>query len=93
MPVPDDDYEIEMVYRKTVPALTSSAATNWLLTFAPDLYLYGTLREAAIFMQEDERITLWAQGHASAMDAINRLGVAASFNASPVAVRVNGFTP
>jgi hypothetical protein len=34
IPTPDDDYAIEMVYRKNIPALATNS-TNWLLTLAP----------------------------------------------------------
>lgn len=96
LPVPDQDYELEIVYRKNISALSDSNPTNWLLTFAPDAYLYGTLREAAVFMQEDERISLWAQGYVAAVEAINGLSRKASFNSPPVAMRlmsVAGPTP
>lgn len=90
LPVPDDNYEIELLYRRNIPALSASNTTNWLLTLAPDVYLYGALREAAIYMQEDERVPLWAQGYASAVEGLNRLGRSASFNSPPVAMRVMG---
>jgi hypothetical protein len=93
LPVPDQDYELEIVYRKNIPALTEANTTNWLLTLAPDVYLYGTLREAAIYMQEDERAPLWAQGYASAVEGLNRLGLSASFNSGPLAMRPGGITP
>jgi hypothetical protein len=93
LPTPDDDYEIEIVYRKSVPALSDANTTNWLLTFAPDLYLYATLREASIYMQEDERVPLWAQGYTNAVEGLNRLGLSASFNSGPIAMRAGGATP
>lgn len=34
-------------------------ATNWVLTNATDLYLYGALMHAAGFMREDERLAQW----------------------------------
>jgi hypothetical protein len=93
LPVPDQDYELEIIYRKNIPALTSSNTTNWLLTLAPDVYLYGTLREAGIYMQEDERVPLWAQGYTNAVEGLNRLGLSASFNSGPIAMRAGGVTP
>lgn len=88
LPVPDQDYEIELVYRKNIPALTADSATNWLLTLAPDLYLYATLREAFIFTQDDDRIPLAAQGYASAVDSLNK--ISGAFNSAPLAMRVMG---
>ena len=36
------------------------SATNWLITNAPDIYLYGTMLEAEPFIMNDERVQLWA---------------------------------
>jgi hypothetical protein len=38
-PVTDDDFIA--LFSSTVPALTGSNTTNWLLTLAPDYYLFG----------------------------------------------------
>lgn len=56
-PSPDGTYSSTLIYSKAVSALTVSATTNWLLTSHPDLYLYGTLAEAAIFAKDAP----WAQ--------------------------------
>ena len=50
VPAPSDDVEIEMVYYKKIPALSDTNTTNWLLTKAPDIYLYGALSHASPFM-------------------------------------------
>jgi hypothetical protein len=44
-PVTDDDFLVK--YSKLVPALSSSNTTNWLLTLAPDFYLFGCQAGAA----------------------------------------------
>lgn len=51
--------EIEMAYYSKIPALSSTNATNWLLTEWPDLYLYGALSNAAPYLREDERLATW----------------------------------
>lgn len=91
-PSPDDDYTIEMVYRATVPGLEANT-TNWLLTLAPDLYLYATLLESAPYMKEDARIQTWALGLSNALDGLNQLGQTSAFNAGPLTMRVTGVTP
>jgi hypothetical protein len=40
--------------------LSSSVATNWLLTSSPDIYLYGALLQAAPYLQDDARISVWS---------------------------------
>lgn len=91
-PTPNDDYTIEMVYRKNIPALVSNS-TNWLLTLAPDLYLYGTMLEAAPYLKNDARIQTWALGYSSALDELNRLGARQSFDAGPSSITLPGVTP
>lgn len=32
---------------------------NWVSTYFSDLYLYGLLKEAAVFLKDDQRLSLW----------------------------------
>jgi hypothetical protein len=89
-PTPNTAVTIEMVYRKNIPALTASAPTNWLLTLAPDLYLYGALLEAAPYLHEDERISTWASGAQGAIEALNQLSQKATYDAGPLVMRRKG---
>ena len=59
-PTPANVQTIEMLYYKRFDALTVGAPTNWLLTNAPDIYLYGSMLEAEPFIMNDERVPLWA---------------------------------
>src|SRR4051812_20712584 len=59
-PTPNENFTVEMIYRQNVPPLTASNTTNWLLTLAPDFYLYGTLLEAAPYKKDNEEIQVWA---------------------------------
>ena len=59
-PTPDAVYDISMLYYKTFDALTDVAPTNWVITNAPDVYLYGALLEAEPFLMNDQRVQLWA---------------------------------
>jgi hypothetical protein len=89
VPTPDAAYTVEMVYRQSIPALASND-TNWLLTLAPDLYLYGALLETAPYIKEDARIQTWGLGLNSALSELNNLGLTSTFNAGPMTVRVSG---
>lgn len=57
----DSESEIEgvLTYYAKIPALSDSAATNWLLSDSPDLYLYGTLVQTAPYLRDDERVPVW----------------------------------
>lgn len=52
-PPPDSSsYAYPTVYYASVPALTSSASTNWLLTRYPGAYLYGALTHAKAHFED-----------------------------------------
>jgi hypothetical protein len=70
-PTPDDTYDFELLYYKKIPALSDSTTTNWLLDYAPDVYLYGSLIHSAPYLQEDERLQLWSQLYAAAVVNLN----------------------
>lgn len=51
--------KLEMTYYSRIPALTEAAPKNWLITKAPEVYLYGTLMEAALFQKDEEKSAQW----------------------------------
>lgn len=61
---------INMVYLSGIPALSTSAPTNWLLTQYPSAYLWGTLSFAAPYIGDDERIAVWLQAREAAFERI-----------------------
>ena len=58
-PTPDTAYVLKIVYLTAFTPLSSTVATNWVLTSHPDLYLFGSLVEAAPYLKDDERIAVW----------------------------------
>ena len=58
-PTPDTTYTGEIAYYEKIPVLSSDSDTNWLLTKAPEIYLYGSLVHAAPYLKDDERIVVW----------------------------------
>lgn len=60
LPVPDGEYDAELLYYAKIPSLSDAAPTNWLLTEAPDIYLYAALTQSAPYLKEDERTGVWA---------------------------------
>lgn len=71
-PSPDASYEIEMAYHKTLPSLSADADTNWLLTKAPDAYLYGALLQAAPYLKDTAETGLWLQAHDMVVSELER---------------------
>ena len=60
VPTPDANYTIELTYYAKLTKLSGSVASNWLLASNPDIYLYGSLLQAAPYLQDDARIQTWA---------------------------------
>jgi len=69
-PKPDSIMTMEMLFYKRITALSGSNTTEQMLTENPDVYLYGALMEAEPFVMNDERMGLWAQGFAQAVQAL-----------------------
>lgn len=70
LPIPDGAYTAELVYYAKLTKLSSSVATNFLLTQAPDVYLYGALLQAAPYLQFDERIPVWSSLYQVGLDQL-----------------------
>jgi hypothetical protein len=60
VPTPDATYTTELTYYAKLSKLSTSNTNNWLLTSSPDIYLYGSLLQAAPYLQDDARIQTWA---------------------------------
>ena len=88
---PPSTSTITLDYYATVPALSSGNTTNWLLTKAPQVYLYGTLLEAAPFLEDDNRIVTWANLYKAAMEDLHKADNRARFG--KMIVRPRGITP
>ena len=59
-PIPGSVMTMEMLFYRRFDNLSASTTTNWLLTYAPDIYLYASMLEAEPFIMNDERVPLWA---------------------------------
>ena len=60
VPTPDSNYTTELTYYAKLTKLSNSVTTSWLLASSPDIYLYGSLLQAAPYLQDDARIQTWA---------------------------------
>jgi hypothetical protein len=79
--------EIEMSYYAKIPALTTAAPTNWLLTQWPDLYLYGALANAAPYLREDERLATWKGMVGQLMEEVRMSDERARYSGGPLRAR------
>lgn len=82
--------QVTMTYYAALPTLLAYGS-NWLLTKAPDCYLYGSLMEAAPFLGDDGRVETWATLFQSAMERLQSSDQRARYASS--ACRVPGVNP
>jgi len=73
-PIPDADYTGELTYKQRIPALSSTNATNWLLTLYPNVYLFASLSAAAIWAESDDAdLAKWTTFYQAGINAINNI--------------------
>lgn len=80
---------ITMIYRRRIPALSAANLTNWLLTLAPDVYLYGALVQAEGFLAEDNRLSGWKNSFDEALAELRTDGARRKYGAGPLLPRIN----
>jgi hypothetical protein len=85
-PVPDSTYTLELDYYEVIPPLASNS-TNWLLAASPDIYLYGALLEAAIYILDDPRVPQWQAGYTQVINQLQTSDRRARWSGSPLQVR------
>lgn len=78
-PEPSEDFDTKLVYWQKVTPLSDASATNWLLEDHPDAYLFGSLLQAAPFLDEDPRMATWGNLLGNVYDEIHRAATAAQF--------------
>lgn len=67
-PIPGTSYSYSWTYYKKFDPL--SAGVNWIITNAPDIYLFGTLAQAEPFMKNDSRIATWVSFYQNAINSL-----------------------
>jgi hypothetical protein len=85
-----DDITIDMVYYGKIPALSTANTTNWLLTKAPDVYLYGALTHAAPFLMDDQRMPVFSQIYLARVQSLQDESQKALHSGSPLISRPRG---
>ena len=73
-PIPSSSYTAVINYYKEFTALSSSNATNYILTNHPSIYLYGALYHAANFLGgiEPRQTQQWQQQYITALERLER---------------------
>ena len=71
-PTPDSGYTAEIVYMEGVPDLSDSNTTNTILTRHPDLYLYGALSAASVYLMDDQKTQMYDSLFTRSMEELKR---------------------
>ncbi len=86
-PAPDSTYDIAGVYyaKPTVMRVVDfDAVSHWIIVNAPDLALYGSLLEAAPYIQNDKRLGVWQAIYDKKLQAYRDLSRDEDVSGSPV---------
>ncbi len=84
-PMPDSAYTVNIDYYARFPAL--SGGTNWLMTNYPNIYLYGCLREGALFTMNPSAAAQWDGLYKSEIQSAEKLDSEGLHSGSVLAVK------
>ncbi len=90
-PSPSSEYTLEMLYVSKLKPLTSSNTSNWILTYYPDCYLYGTLLHSAPFLEQDQRLTVWSALYEQSLQSVNNENNNAKFSGAGLRVKIRSY--
>lgn len=88
LPAPDTGYTAELTYVATLAKLSDANTSNWVLERHPDVYLYGSLLQAAPYLRDDERVGLWTPLYAQAIEDMILQNERAAFSQGRLSMKV-----
>ena len=91
VPTPSGTFNAELYYYASIPALSDSNTTNWVLTYFPNAYLYGALIHAAPYIEEDARLQMWVSLYGEAINAINKESEDTKFGGAGRRIKIRSF--
>lgn len=87
-PIPSAGSQVSIVYTRRIPALSDTNTTNWLLTLAPEAYLYGSLLAAELYLWNDERLPTFQAFFEDAVANLRADAEKRRWGAAPIAPRL-----
>ena len=81
-PVPDSTYSVKMYYYKQFDALVNDTDTNDVLTYHPDVYLFGSLYFAHSFIRgiDQQIVQEWFKFYTNGLDRVININLANKYN-------------
>ena len=86
-PTPDASYTVQLTYYASIPSLNSTNTTNFISTTWPDIYLYGCLRTASLYLMDDDRAAGFTRLFDKALEELRMAQEAAAFGAGSLIPR------
>ena len=86
-PTQTDVTGMRCVYYASLPALSGSQTTNWLLTAYPDAYLYGSLLALSSFVRDGPDTQKWGVAFDAVMAQIQDESDESTFGGSTLQIR------
>lgn len=82
-PAPAADTLYHLDYYGAVRPLQGNTDTNWISNYHADLYLYGALNEAAVYLKDDARLAQWSQVFGARLASLVEQGATRSIATAP----------
>ncbi len=86
-PAPDSTYTGKHLFYQKFASLSADTDTNWILTNARGLLLYGSLLEAEPFIKNDPRLTLWASLYDDLVEKVKKSDKRDRYSGAPLMAR------
>jgi len=82
-PTPAEDTQFRLDYMAFLHPLGDDVDTNWVSTYFPDLYVYGMLKESAVYLRDDARLVGWQAEFSRRLDGVLAQGWGSLLGAAP----------
>jgi hypothetical protein len=80
-PIPDASYDLRIIYYETIPALSASNTSNWVLENAIGVYVGASMVELCLYVQDYNATQIWESFYDAQLadlmrdDRVTRFGV------------------
>jgi hypothetical protein len=82
-PTPARGTQFFMDYRAFLAPLVNVEDKNWVSSYFSDVYVYGALKESAVYLKSDTRLPLWTQEFMQRVAEVQHQGWEQNLASSP----------